>query len=497
MKGASPVNVILLLMDSVRRDHLGFMGNPWIKSPNLDRLAARSTVFDDCYMGSFPCMPARRELFTGQFEFLKRGWGPLEHTDKDLPGLLAAAGKTSMLITDHYHLWSKGSGNYHFNFTGFEFIRGQESDRWITDPEIPLEYGAPAAKLRQQPFLDPYMRNRHGRKTERDYFGPMVMQSAIDWVERNRTHQDFFLMVDCFDPHEPWDPPYPYNQMYNPEGKGDALFWPEVGPCTLSEDDLHHVRALYAGELTMVDRWIGLFVDKLEQLGLMEDTMIIFATDHGELIGEHGVIMKPWSAIADSNLYQELAHIPLMICHPHQAQPGRRVEHLVQLIDLFPTILDAMGVAIPEECQGRSLLPLVLGERPGEPIHPYACFGRYGESVNVTDGEWVLFQWPPGQQNEPLYWYSQLPPAAAWGGVRVTGEFAGGRWPARVARGASNTALYHLPTDYAQQQDLAARRPDVVQRLQSCIADFTARTGGPAEQLQRLGLEHLSKGVDA
>ncbi|MCL4426251.1 MAG: sulfatase [Firmicutes bacterium] len=481
------MNVIMLLMDSVRRDHLGFMGNPWIQTPSLNRLAARSTVFENCYIGSFPCLPARRDLFTGKFEFPRRGWGPLEHTDYDLPGILAAASKPSMLITDHYHLWSRGAGNYHFNFTGFEFIRGQESDRWITDPGIPLDYGAPVEKLRQKPFLDPYIRNRYGRrKTERDYFGPTVLQSAMDWVERNHTLKDFFLLVDCFDPHEPWDPPYPYNRLYNPQGRGDPVFWPEVGECQLSEEDLFQVRALYAGELTMVDRWIGLFLDKLEQLGLMDKTMIIFTTDHGEMLGEHGVIMKPWSAIGDSNLYQEMAHIPLIIYHPDQAQPRRRISQLVQTIDLFPTILEAMGLPIPEDGQGRSLLPMTRGD--DRPIRSYACYGRFGESINVTDGEWTLFCWPPGESNEPLYWYSPLPPAAAWGGVKVTGPYSDGRYPAFVARGSSATALYHLPTDYAQRHNLVTERPDVVRRLKGYVAEFLKETGSPLEQLQRLGM---------
>lgn len=480
------MNVILLLMDTVRRDYLGFMGNRWIRTPALDRLAAGGTVFDNCYIGSYPCMPARRDLFTGKFEFLRRGWGPLEHTDQDLPSILSAAGKPSMLITDHYHLWSKGSGNYHFNFTGFEFIRGQESDRWITDPTIPMDYGAPAEKLRQKPFLDPYVRNRHGRKTERDYFGPMVMQSAIDWVERNHTLEDFFLLVDGMDPHEPWDPPFPYSQMYSPEGKGDAVFWPEVGNCVLSEEDLVQARALYAGEVTMVDRWIGHFLDKLEQLALLDNTMVIFTTDHGIMLGEHGVIMKPWSSIADSNLYQEVAHVPMVIYHPGQAAPGRRVPHLVQLVDLFPTILDAFGLPVPEGSHGHSLLPFVLGDGPAESMRSYACYGRFGEAINVTDGKWTLFLWPPGESNEPLYWYSPLPPAAPWGGVRVTGPYADGRYPAFVARGNMGTALYHLPTDYAQNHNVASENPEVVRRLKRCIADFIRRADGPPEQLQRL-----------
>ena len=485
------MNLVFILIDSLRRDHLGCYGNDWIQTPNIDHLATESVVFDNAYLASFPCMPARRDIWTGRYEFPWRGWGPLEHDDLNLARLVSAHDHVSMFISDHYHMWERGAGNYHFNFSGAEFVRGQENDLWITDPTIPIEYPADPARLAKHALrpgsFERYKRNTAHFRTESDYFAPQVFQKAMDWVERNHSHDDFFLMIECFDPHEPFDPPYPYNQMYDPDYTGQSFIWPTYGESIYSDQELDHIRALYAGEVTLVDRWLGLFLDKVRQLELMENTMIVLVTDHGHLFGEHNLVGKPWSDLANSNMYQELAHIPLMIYHPQQAEAGKRIPHLVQPVDLFPTVLDSFGIETPAGTHGHSLLPYVLEPGKGAPVREIACFGRYGEAINVTDGEWTLFQWPPTEKNEPLYWYSALPPQ--FGDVWVTGEFDGVRYPARVTRGEMASALYNVKNDYAQQHDLYHQEPEVVARLRQRMRQFLRSIDAPPEQLTRLGLE--------
>lgn len=483
------MNTIFILIDTLRRDFMGFHGNAWIQTPALDHLAAEGVVFENAYLGSYPCMPARRDIWTGRYEFPWRGWGPLEPDDLDLPQLVSRAGHVSMLVTDHYHFWEKGSGNYFFDFSGAEFIRGQENDLWITDPTIPVKYPTNPRRLAghaKAGSFERYSRNIAHFKTERDYFAPRVFQTAADWLERNRTHPDFLLVIDCFDPHEPFDPPFPYNQMYNPGYDGDNVIWPTYGRSNLSPEELAQLRALYAGELTMTDRWLGLFLDKVRQLGLLKNSLIIVTTDHGHMFGEHGLMGKPWSAIADSNMYQEVAHIPLIIYHPEQARAGKRVPHLVQPVDIYATVLETFGLAVPPGTHGHSLLPYLLEPGVGQPVRESACFGRFGEAINLTDGEWTLFLWPPGQENGPLNWYSKLPPQ--FGAASVMGAFDGQRYPVEVARGESGNALYHLPTDYAQEHSLYNERPQVASRLTRGIADFLNSVDAPPEQLVRLGL---------
>jgi arylsulfatase A-like enzyme len=486
------MHAIVFLVDTVRRDHVGCYGNPWIETPGLDRLAASGTLFENAYLGSYPCMPARRDLWTGRYEFPWRGWGPLEEGDPDVVRLVGAAGVTTMLITDHYHLWERGSGNYHHAFDGFEFIRGNENDAWITDPTIPIVYPASPAKLaghtHRSGSVERYLRNTAHFRREEDYFAPQVMRCAMDWLEANRTLERFLLVIDCFDPHEPFDSPAPYRDRYNPGYAGERVIWPTYGPAdSLSPEELRDVRALYAGKLTMVDRWLGLVLDKLEALGLAEETLLLFATDHGHLLGEHNVLGKPAVSLYDSNMYQELAHIPLLIRHPAGAGVGQRLGELVQTVDLFPTLLEWFGADVPAGTHGRSLLPLVEGRQAAaDGWRAHACYARFGEAVNVTDGEWTLFRWPPDGANGPLFWYSVEPPrfaAPAHGPLQDNA-----RYPVTMPRGASRTALYNVRDDPGQTRDRYADEPDVASRLERALTGFLTDLDAPREQLTRLGL---------
>ena len=485
------MNTILIIIDTLRCDYLGCYGNKWIQTPNFDALAQKGTLYDNAYIGSYPCMPARRDIWTGSFEFPWRGWGPLETTDPDIAKIITQNGHTSMFISDHYHMWERGSGNYFFNFSGVEFIRGQENDLWITDPDIPIEYPGDPNRMARHALragsYARYKRNTAHFRLEKDYFAPMVFSKAAEWVERNRTQKDFFLLVEAFDPHEPFDPPFPYNEMYNSGYKGDRFIWPTYGKSDLySAEELNEIRALYAGEVSLVDHWLGYFLKVVEHLGLMEDTMIIVVSDHGHLFGEHGMIGKPWSDLGDSNLYQEIAHIPLIIYHP-QGQAGQRVPYLAQSVDLFTTVLDGFNIPIPPGVQGKSLLPGILNPDMGKPIRETAVFGRYGEAMNITDGEWTLVLWPPSEKNEPLYWYSCLPPQ--FGDVQVKDDFDGVRYSAIVTRGQMPNALYHLKDDPQQEHNLYAEHPEVVERLKASLCDFLTSIHAPNDQFIRLGLK--------
>lgn len=486
------MKVVTLLIDTLRYDFMGFNGNAWMRTPHLDRLAAQSVVFDGAYLGSYPCMPARRDLWTGKFEFPFRGWGPLEYDDQDLATMITTRHDiTSMLITDHFHLWEKGSTNYHVNFSGYDFIRGQEYDKWKIEPggEVNAYPDKQAGHVAAGDFA---LNRRNGafRENERDYFPARVMTRAADWLEKNYERDDFFLLVDCFDPHEPFDPPRYYTDLYNPDYEGQEVIWPTYGWNMLTEAETQHVRALYAGEISMTDRWVGYVVDKLEQLRLLDDTMIIVTTDHGHMFGEHGVMGKPWSQIADSNMYQEVSHIPLLIYHPRLRHPGKRIGNLVQLVDLYPTILSALGITPPVSIHGHSLLPYVLDDDASYRPREVACYGRFGEAVNITDGEWTLFIWPPSEQNGPLRWHSQLPPQ--FGAYEITGSkqpaLPYDYWPVYAARGEMQTQLFNIREDPGQQHDQIHAHPEVVDRLKLLAGEFLATVGAPAEQFERLGL---------
>lgn len=501
------MNVIVVLCDTLRRDHCGpYTGGralnacwsgeapPWsIPTPNMERLAARGVVFDNCYNGSTPCMPARRDIYTGRLEFLRRGWGPLEEDDSDLPRLvsgppnrsikwsLAQGHKISYFITDHFHMWEQGSGNYHMGYSGFDFVRGCEADAWYT---APVEFDHPEGDRLHK--TERHWRNvHHVRRSENDYFCAQVFTRAADWLRQNRTHRDFFLHLDVFDPHEPWDPPEDVLKMFDPKGydvKGVTAS-PPYAPWreTLSDEQFNAYRARYAAKVAFLDRQMGRLFDVMDELGLWDDTLLILTTDHGTFNGDHGRIGK-----GQTHQFDALGHIPFVAAHPRLAHGERRTE-LVQLVDIFPTVLEAVGKPVPDGIHGKSILPLF--EKPDPRFRDYALSGQFGKSVSLTDGEWTLHQ-SPVPENKPLYWYGYC-----------LGKFIGPELGAvqdncrRPVIGCDSwptpTWLANLRDDPNELENLAGKRPDKLLEMQRVLRRELARLDAPSEQAVRLGLTNV------
>jgi arylsulfatase A-like enzyme len=215
------------------------------------------------------------------------------------------------------------------------------------------------------------------------------MTAADSWLERHHD-KPFFLYVDTWDPHEPWDPPDYYSKLYRPDFQGPALYpayakWKDAG---LTKDQVDIAHAAYCGKVTMVDRWIGMLLDKLDVLGVADNTIVVFTSDHGHYFGEHEYFGKaewihdpdavlsadadvpPWFSkswlltIGWSPLYQELYRVPFLLRVPG-VKPGRR-QALTTAPDIPATILDLVGVDQPAQVQGRSVRKVATG---GEPEH--------------------------------------------------------------------------------------------------------------------------------
>jgi len=442
------MNVILIVCDTWRRDHIGCYGNDWIHTPNVDRLAESGTVFEGFYCASFPTLPCRRDIITGRYEFPWRGWGGLEKDDVTLSGLIHESGRVSYFITDIYHHWGKAAGNFWCDFSGFELIRGQERDRWITDTDAEPDY--PAPEYVDTPRIKPHLKAaKLIRKNEEDWSSPQVFSHAIRWIQHNAAHEDFFLMIDAFDPHEPWDPPRYYTDLYgDPDYNGHEYVSPSYRAIEgyLTEEEFRHVQAMYAGEITMVDKWLGRFLDQVESMGLMDKTMIMITTDHGTYNGDHGQLGK-----LQTHMYQGISHTPMIIWHPEYGH-GKRVKQLAQPIDIFPTTLEAVGLDIPEDIHGKSLIP-VLRNGDDEPLRDAAIFGRLNMSHNVTDGEYVLYHFQRPRSEEEI-----------------------------------KPALFHLPSDPNEENDLTSSHPEELARMQKLMLDKLEEIGAPEKVKDRLGL---------
>jgi arylsulfatase A-like enzyme len=357
------MNFLVIVSDTLRRDHLGCYGNPWIRTPYLDRFAADALVFDNAYIASFGTVPARRDIFTGRYTATYSVWAPLPRDEVVLADVLGRNGYMSMMVADTPHILENG---YHYDrgFTGWEWIRGQESDRWRTDPDMPA-FPASLDKLRSPEILKLHLRNTQDWKLEEDHFAPRTMTEASRWLERNYgSRRPWLLYVDTFDPHEPWDAPKWYVDMYDPGYEGEEITYPLYQPVGfLSEPELRHVRAMYAGNVTMVDRAVGRLLQRLEDTGKLDDTCVIFTSDHGFLHGEHGHMGK--SKITDKGLsavplYEEIASIPMIVRLPGGARG--RTGAMVQLPDVMPTLLELAGVQSPPTVQARSFADVLRGE---------------------------------------------------------------------------------------------------------------------------------------
>ena len=390
------MNIIVIISDTLRRDFLGCYGNTWVQTPNIDALARESIVFDRCYAGSFPTMPMRADLMTGKYVFQNIGWAPLPPRTPTLQGVLRNNKCVTMLITDHTQMLAPGM-NYHQGFDGVEWIRGQASDAWITDP-IRIKWPCAKEKLRQpEMWVERYYRNISRRRTESDWFSPQTFSKAMQWLDTNYTHESFLLFIDTFDVHEPWTPPQWYVELYDPDYEGEDVVYPRYDKSDyLTAAEIKHVRALYAGTITMLDRWLGRLIQKVIDMGLWEKTAILFTSDHGWYHGEHKLMGK--HTVLDPKkgwpFYEEVAHTPFLLRVPG-LQTGVRSDLLVQPVDMMPTLLDVAEVRAPADIHGKSVLPAL--KNSGEPVRQYAVTSATlpvdPETISystITDGEWSL-----------------------------------------------------------------------------------------------------------
>lgn len=371
------MNAIIVVLDSLRADHVGCYGNDWIKTPTLDALAHESILFTRAFPESLPTIPMRRTLHTGLRTWPFRDWIPqrgdiiraygwqrIPEEQPTLSEMVLTQGYHTTFITDAYHQF-KPSMNFHRGFQQWRWVRGQELDLYgsralVKEEEaralLPDTLSGSAAGYLPL-LLAQHLANQRHRRGEEDCQAPRVFREAMQWLEENHSVQPFLLVVDSFDPHEPWDPPQEFTDLYDPGYGGREVITPRYGPSDyLSDGELKHMRALYAGEVTMVDRWLGHFLDRARDLGMLEDTLVIVTSDHGHQIGEHGLTGKiSWG------MWYELMDVPFLVRVPDGTGAGTRVDAFVQHHDIVPTVLKALGVEPAAPLDGIDLLELAAG----------------------------------------------------------------------------------------------------------------------------------------
>jgi len=407
------VNIVLVIFDSLRKDCVGVYGSPpWgeVQTPHFDAFARESLIMTRAFPESLPTLPARRAIYTGQRVYpfhggdfrLKGdfvgapGWGPIPEEQPTLAEILREAGYRTGLIADVYHMF-KPSKNFWRGFDQWTFLRGQEMDPARSGPRLTeeeLDYWLPKEMLGKGQarieFVQQCIMNIHDRRNEEDYFAPRVLREAALWLEQNQDADRFFLTVESFDPHEPWLVPPHYRRMYRSvlaSGRaGDEGHEQVVSAygdvSALDRALLARTRANYSGEVSMCDRWFGYFMESMRVLGLLDNTVVIFTSDHGHSIGDRNYLGKRGYPSTP-----EVYEVPLMVRLPGAEYAGRKSGMFVQHHDITAVILEMAGVEPPVEIDGVSFVEDALASGGGARRRDHVTVG-WGSTPTVISDRW-------------------------------------------------------------------------------------------------------------
>lgn len=499
------MRAILCLFDSLNLRALSCYGGPH-PTPNFDRLAARSTRFDRHFVGSMPCMPARRDLQTGRLNFLHRSWGPLEPFDVTLTGLMKDAGIHSHLSTDHYHYFETGGATYHTAFTTWDFIRGQEADGWASEvapdiDRIAARYHPEQVETSRGGYRYQGMLNREWIEGGGRWPSVRTFDSGLDFISRNSGADNWFLQIETFDPHEPFFAPPEYKARYGTDHDGPILDWPRYREVDGASAEASEMAANYAALVALCDDQLGRLLDQMDAAEMWDDTALIVTTDHGFLLGEHD-----WWGKNRMPFYNEIAHIPLFLHVPGRTEAGARSAALSQNIDVMATLLDIFWLDRPNSVQGRSL----IGAAKSGQGRDLALYGVFGGAINATDGRHTYFRYPEDMEAAPLYEYTLMPQHATvpfrpdelsdaelhpgfsfTDGVPVLKLRAApdAKRPPTQGGGFSETetVIYDMVEDPGQVRPL--RDADLARRMATATATAMAAAEAPPELFERFALE--------
>ncbi|MEV4582211.1 sulfatase [Nonomuraea jabiensis] len=479
------MRAVILMFDSLNRHLLAPYADTFVDAPNFARLAAKAVTFDNFYAGSLPCMPARREMHTGRYNFLHRSWGPLEPFDDSMPELLKRAGVHTHLVSDHPHYWEDGGATYHTRYSTWEFFRGQEGDPWKGVVAADGGPASPYAAMKRQDVI-----NRTYMPTEAEHSQTLTVDAGLHFLETNADADRWLLQIELFDPHEPFFTHQHYKDRYPHDYAGPAFDWPPYQKVLEPHEQVEHARLEYAALVSMCDRSLGRVLDFMDERGMWDDTLLIVNTDHGFLLGEHG-----WWAKSVMPWFNELVHLPMFLWDPRTGGRDLRRGELAQTIDIAPTVLRYFGLEPTPDMQGADLAQ-------DGPLREGALFGIHGGHVNVTDGRYVYMRAAREAANRPLEEFTLMPthmrarfsvaelrewepaePFAFTKGLRTMRMPASPSWMNPWQHG---TLLFDLYEDPAQESPIVD--DDVELRMIELLRRLMVETDAPPSQFERLGL---------
>jgi arylsulfatase len=418
MSNQSVPNILWLCTDQQRFDTIHALGNDLIRSPNVDRLVQEGVAFTQAYCQSPVCTPSRASFLTGRYPRTTRCRQNGQKIPADeilvsrmfadagyrcgLVGKLHLAscsdGKVESRIDDGYH-------DFHWSHHPQPDWTENSYTQWLTSKGRTWEelYAGPSTGFVKQGVPGEYHQTT------------WCAETTIDFI-RSNAGRPWLLSFNCFDPHHPFDPPPEYLSRYDPDemplpkmrpGELDNkprfqqldAVWAHNSPgefhtLAITDDDRRRVTAAYYAMCELLDDQVGRIMQALEDTGQRENTIVIFMSDHGEMLGDHGLYFK------GPHFYDEAIRVPLVISWPQRFQSGLRIDGLTELIDLVPTLLESCGLSIPDRVQGRSLLSHLTGNADAshhrefvycEYYNSWTHSDAYGTMVRTADEKIVVY----------------------------------------------------------------------------------------------------------
>lgn len=388
-----PKNILLIFTDQQRFDTIEALGNSIIKTPNLNRLVEKGVSFTRAYTPCPVCIPARYAMHTGIL--------PCK-SDCVMNETMPEGQKSFMEILSENGYQTHGVGKMHFEFPGKgpEYRWGFGSRDVSEECVLADDY---TAFLTENGY--DHVRDPHGVRSEMYYIpqpsqvparlhnSSWVVDKSIDFLQRRDTSKPFMLMTSFIKPHPPFESPTPWNKLYRgpemplpkrPQDTKDLVtYWNKVQNRYKYKDQgtddnlTRMIKAAYYGAISFIDYNIGRLIDYMEQYNLFEDTLVVFSSDHGELLGDYASYGK-------RTLLDSAARIPLVMVHP-QIPGGTRCSTPVSLVDIMPTFLDAAGIAPSEVLDGESLVGLCTGTIKRDGVYGQYQRNEFGMYMMVTE----------------------------------------------------------------------------------------------------------------
>ena len=448
-------NILVLMTDQQRYDAMSCSGNDKIRTPHMDALASSGVRFSQAVTPTPVCVAARMSFITGH-RVARHHWvanGALPGPVPELPTMM------NLLLQNGY--WTQGIGKMHFHgrHHGLRDLMTMEEGvkNWVDDDYIQYLMENGVRTRYPKGFRDLlYMQPQTCGIPAEHHMNTWVADRSVDFLRehtRHRNDQPFFLWSSWISPHPPFAPCEPYDDMYDPEEMDMAPFSdrpidtlpPGFYGSRARLDGAHHdpdrirrLRALYYGLVSHVDDGVGRILSELETLGLAENTVVLFVSDHGEMMGEHGMSQKNCP-------YESSARIPFLLRWPGKTQAGKVCDDLVSLLDVFPTLIDELGLEYPEEHRpltGASL----LGAEGGGLAQP--------RSSMIIDYGSDKSRWIAARNQKHMYAFF------AYGGVEE---------------------LYDLESDPHEEHNLIGEQPKLAEEFRSQILDWEKEHGLSAE----------------